>query len=77
MNEKHEQWLKMSFEERRGRISNFLVDHTFMTVNPTDNHLAEVGKEFYFKDCIYMVIEITKNDAFDWTFIHVIVSEEL
>jgi len=77
MNEKHEQWLKMSFEERRGRVSHYLVDHTFMTVNPTDDHLAYIGKEFGYKDCVYMVLDITRNEAFDLTFIHAIVSEEL
>ena len=43
MNEKHKQWLKLSFEERRGGIAYFLINHSLFEVNPCGAEFAEIG----------------------------------
>jgi len=66
MNEKHEQWLRMSFEERRGNIDYFLIDHSLHKVNPCGKEFAEIGYKFTTEGNIcYEVFKITKNPAFD------------
>lgn len=72
MNEKHEQWLRMSFEERRGNVAYFLIDHSLNKVNPCSKEFAEIGHKIKTEDgSCYEVFKITKNPAFDWTFIHI------
>ena len=70
MNEKHKKWLKLSFEEKRVGIPNFLINHTTSEVTPCGAEFAEIGYKFSrdFED--YEVFKITKNPAFDLTFIH-------
>jgi len=70
MNEKHEQWLKMSFEERRSKISHYLINHSSHEVNPCGEEFAEIGYRFECDGETYEVFKITENKAFDLTFIH-------
>ena len=75
MNEKHEQWLKMSFEERRKNVDCYLVNHSLITVNPCDSVFATLGTIISTVDGHFEVFKITRNESRDITFVHVKITE--
>ena len=67
----HEEWLNMSFEQRRANVNCYLVNHTLITVNPCDSTFSTLGTIISTVDGHFQVFKITKNESRNITFVHV------